>query len=105
MALTFGTLLSSQGADAHELDPSGLPSWLNVLLCAGFQHPPQEAWSGGPPGPRGADRTLHEVLRPLQGGPDAGRREAHATPWGRNCTLTRGPTGLVVFGMQCSHVR
>ena len=26
-------------------------------------------------------------------------------PAGRNCTLTRGPTGLLVFGMQCSQVR
>jgi hypothetical protein len=28
-----------------------------------------------------------------------------ATPRGRNCTLTRGPTGFVVFGTQCSRVR
>ncbi|GGM09387.1 hypothetical protein GCM10007977_008160 [Dactylosporangium sucinum] len=28
-----------------------------------------------------------------------------ATPTGRNCTLTRGPTGRAVFGIACSHVR
>src|SRR5215212_3727268 len=28
-----------------------------------------------------------------------------ATPLGRNCTLTRGPTCLLVLGMQCSQVR
>src|SRR3954468_14271787 len=28
-----------------------------------------------------------------------------ATPRGRNWTLTRGPTGLAVLGMQCSQVR
>jgi hypothetical protein len=39
LALTFGTLLSSQGADAHELNPSGLPSWLDITLCTGFQLP------------------------------------------------------------------
>ncbi|MGY2005191.1 hypothetical protein, partial [Blastococcus sp. SYSU DS1024] len=37
LALTFGTLLSSQGADAQELDPRGLRPWLDVQLYAGFQ--------------------------------------------------------------------
>src|SRR4051812_7682947 len=31
--------------------------------------------------------------------------EPQATPRGRNWTLTRGPTGLAVLGMQCSQVR
>src|SRR3954453_18321819 len=31
--------------------------------------------------------------------------ERQATPRGRNWTLTRGPTGLAVLGMQCSQVR
>ncbi|MGY1987473.1 hypothetical protein ACI792_14745, partial [Blastococcus sp. SYSU DS0669] len=39
LALTFGTLLSSQGADAQKLDPSGLRPWLEVPLYAGFQQP------------------------------------------------------------------
>ena len=52
MALTFGTLLSSQGADAQRLDPLGLRLWRLVPLYAvsGVLHP------GGvllrdPPGP------------------------------------------------------
>src|SRR3954451_15027576 len=40
LALTFCTLLSSQGADAQKLDPSGLRSWLEVQLYAGFQQLP-----------------------------------------------------------------
>ena len=32
LALTFGTLLSSQGADAHPFHPHGLPRWLVVHL-------------------------------------------------------------------------
>ncbi|RBY87033.1 hypothetical protein DQ244_16945, partial [Blastococcus sp. TBT05-19] len=39
LALTFGTLLSSQGADAQQLDPSGLRHWLDVQLYAGFRRP------------------------------------------------------------------
>ncbi len=39
MALTFGTLLSSQRADAQRIDPSGLPRWLDVQHYAGFQRP------------------------------------------------------------------
>ena len=39
MALTFGTLLSSQRADAQQLGPSGLPRWLDVQHYAGFQRP------------------------------------------------------------------
>jgi hypothetical protein len=34
LALTFGTLLSSQGADAQKIDPLGLRFWLEVLLYA-----------------------------------------------------------------------
>ena len=41
MALTFGTLLSSQGADAQKLDPLGLRRWLEVQLYAGFQELPE----------------------------------------------------------------
>src|SRR4051794_17455673 len=39
LAMTFGTLLSSQGPDAQKLDPSALHSWLDVQLYAGFQRP------------------------------------------------------------------
>ena len=39
MALTFGTLLSSQGADAQKLDPHGRRVWRDVLPYAGFQRP------------------------------------------------------------------
>src|ERR1700712_5746629 len=100
LALTFGTLLSSQGADAHETPPSRA----SLVACCPTLHrfpapPRRETWSGGPHGPRGARRTLHEVQEALQGA------LLQATPRGRNCTLTRGPTGLVVLGMQCSQVR
>ena len=37
MALTFGTLLSSQRADAQKLDPSGLRLWQDVQHYAGFR--------------------------------------------------------------------
>jgi hypothetical protein len=37
LALTFGTLLSSQRADAQRLDPHGLRPWLDVQHYAGFQ--------------------------------------------------------------------
>jgi hypothetical protein len=46
LALTFGTLLSSQGADAQKLDPRGLRRWLEVQLYAGFQDLP--AGGSGP---------------------------------------------------------
>ena len=41
MALTFGTLLSSQIADAQQLDPSGPRHWLDVQHYAGFRCPRQ----------------------------------------------------------------
>ncbi|WP_233492098.1 hypothetical protein, partial [Blastococcus sp. TF02A-30] len=37
LALTFGTLLSSQRADAQKTHPHGLRSWLDVQHYAGFQ--------------------------------------------------------------------
>jgi hypothetical protein len=54
LALTFGTLLSSQGADAQRLDPLGLRLWRLVLLYAvsGVLHP--EVLSAALPGPSGA---------------------------------------------------
>ena len=54
MALTFGTLLSSQGADAQRLDPLGVRLWRLVLLYAvsGVLHP--GVLSAALPGPSGA---------------------------------------------------
>ena len=51
MALTFGTLLSSQGADAQLPDPRGPRLWRLVQLYAvfGVLHP--EGALRGPPGP------------------------------------------------------
>src|SRR4030095_1337576 len=40
LALTFGTLLSSQGADAQKLNPHGPRRWQEVPLYAGFQQLP-----------------------------------------------------------------
>jgi hypothetical protein len=40
LALTFGTLLSSQRADARKLDPHGLRVRLDVQHYAGFQRLP-----------------------------------------------------------------
>src|SRR5215218_2363740 len=37
LALTFGTLLSSQRADAQKIDPRGPRPWLDVQHYAGFQ--------------------------------------------------------------------
>jgi hypothetical protein len=54
LALTFGTLLSSQGADAQQLDPLGLHPWRLVQLYAvfGVLHP--GVLSATLPGPSGA---------------------------------------------------
>ena len=54
MALTFGTLLSSQGADAQLPDPLGPRLWRLVQLYAvfGVLHP--GVLSAALPGPSGA---------------------------------------------------
>ena len=181
MALTFGTLLSSQGADALILRPFGLRSrrYLDctprsaaveprgfvrrltrlaarsvLARCRGNSTRPRGAPAGGSgrgPSPGatacrwGADVRRSRLLgrspadfgstpsapsrspphrRGLGGrAPRAGgcapsgspaaastrvgalSHPSQATPRGRNCTLTRGPTGFAVFGMPCSHVR
>src|SRR3712207_5209766 len=70
LALTFGTLLSSQRADAQQVHPLGLPCWLGCPTLRRFPAAPHSGgWSGGPPGPRGAWRTLHDLGGGLQGGP------------------------------------
>ncbi|TFV69277.1 hypothetical protein E4P39_21685, partial [Blastococcus sp. CT_GayMR19] len=68
LALTFGTLLSSQGADAQKLDPLGLRRWLEVQLYAGFQELPRGG--SGPaalPG-RAAHGEPYTTLRGRAGG-------------------------------------
>src|SRR3954452_4168023 len=65
LALTFGTLLSSQGADAHALHPHGLPSWLDCPTLRRFPASPRgEAGPAALPG-RAAQRRSY--VRP--GGP------------------------------------
>ncbi len=113
MALTFGTLLSSQRADAQNSgrfrpslsggcytllhDPSsstpgGLTRGVGLaaLPCFAVQGEPytasQMARAGGPR--RGVQHPLDEPGTTR----GAGRMHPQATPRGRNCTLTRGPT-------------
>src|SRR3954452_362043 len=50
LALTFGTLLSSQGADAHQIHPSGLHRWRLVQPYAATGNSPRGV-SGWPLGP------------------------------------------------------
>ena len=53
----------------------------------------------GARGGGGLVRWLREPVKDQRG------KGPQATPVGRNCTLTRGPTGFAVLGMQCSQVR
>src|SRR3954463_7403470 len=94
LALTFGTLLSSQGADAQQLHPHGLHCWLGV------QRAPVSGSSltGSPVRrPSRAARRRENITRPSEGsarGPerrpsrpvlyssgDAPGAELHAHPW------------------------
>src|SRR3954451_2069427 len=106
LALTFGTLLSSQGADAQRTGPFGLRPW---RLCPTVRLSRIGAPEGAPmalTGLLGATQTkIHEVRGVLHARSATPSPPAQATPAGRNCTLTRGPTGRDVFGTQCSHVR
>jgi hypothetical protein len=71
LALTFGTLLSSQRADAQPLDPHGLHDWQDVQHYAGFQDSPTRGpRPGDPPGPRGAERTIHDSEGSCTGVPE-----------------------------------
>jgi len=76
LALTFGTLLSSQRADARKLDPHGLRVRLDVQHYAGFQQIPTRG--AGP-----ADLPVR-----------AAHREQYTTPEG----LCRGVPGPVPGG-------
>lgn len=94
LALTFGTLLSSQGADALVLQPFG-PSFeaicpLYTALRSGRTSGVRPAVSQAlRPGPfsLGAGRTVHHPWGPLQGGP---RRRL---PLGR-CPLRRASVSV-----------
>src|SRR3954466_1332826 len=71
LALTFGTLLSSQGADAQRNRPLRASSLADVLPYPASDEPPQRELPGWPPGPRGASRTIHDLGGPCTGGPPA----------------------------------
>src|SRR3954465_8545402 len=69
LALTFGPLLSSQGADAHEPRPSGLRSRrLSILRLAEHRSLPRGVLSAGLPA-RSAQRRQYTILRFLAGAP------------------------------------
>src|SRR3954449_6374508 len=69
LALTFGTLLSSQGADAHEPRPSGLRSKrLSMLRLAEHRSLPLGVRSAGLPA-RSAQRRHYTILCPRADAP------------------------------------
>src|SRR4051812_18259845 len=69
LALTFGTLLSSQGADAHKPRPSGLRSRrLSMLRLAEHRSLPRGVRSAGLPA-RSAQRRHYTILRARAGAP------------------------------------
>ena len=84
MALTFGTLLSSQGADAQLLDPLGPRLWRLVQLYAvfGVLHP--EGALRGPPGPvrreENHTRGPGSVRKSVEGGPRHSARARRQSP-------------------------
>src|SRR3954447_2210729 len=61
LALTFGTLLSSQGADAQRHRPLRASSLAEVLPYPASGQPPRRELPGRPPGPRGAERKLRAL--------------------------------------------
>src|SRR3954469_21076807 len=69
LALTFGTLLSSQGADAQQLDPRGLRRWRIVQPYAATSCSHSGIIRLDLSAPRGASRTIHEFAGPCTGGP------------------------------------
>src|SRR3954454_15334211 len=90
LALTFGTLLSSQGADAQQPDPFGFSSLATFPLYAarGGVYPV------GSPRPRGASAAQQERRYTTRRtlcirGSETPATEVQATPAGRNWTLTR----------------
>src|SRR4051812_19508172 len=71
LALTFGTLLSSQGADAQRLDPRGLRRWRLVSNPTPRPDVPSRGSSGWPLGPA---RRIENHTR-LPGGVHKGSRQ------------------------------
>ncbi|SOD92841.1 hypothetical protein SAMN06272739_0037, partial [Blastococcus haudaquaticus] len=63
LALTFGTLLSSQRADAQQLHPiRGFPAgWMSNTTPVSSNSPPGGLDRQTVSGPRGAWRTLHDL--------------------------------------------
>src|SRR4051794_9184318 len=73
LALTFGTLLSSQGADAQQSGPRGLSSLADCPIHTSHSDVPRSGVrSGALPGRRGAWGTVHEAFGSRRGGPSAG---------------------------------
>src|SRR3954452_12481922 len=97
MALTFGTLLSSQGPDAQKLRPRGLHLWRLSMLRPASRRCHPEGPTRWPPGPLGAKRTLHhrrglvqsaeDVTPPTR--PRARGTSAVGTPWDGGQTPSR----------------
>jgi hypothetical protein len=70
LALTFGTLLSSQGADAQQLDPFGFSSLATFPLYAARGGEHLRGFSAAPEGLGGATETkVHDSGGGLHGGP------------------------------------
>src|SRR5687768_11042915 len=63
LALTFGTLLSSQGADTHEVDPDGLHSRRYLVVHRTTVSPRRVC----PLAPDGVSRGAERKLRPSRG--------------------------------------
>src|SRR6476661_7243101 len=113
LALTFGTLLSSQRADAQKIHPQRAPFLAGCPTLRRFPAPPAGDVVRRPSrAARRMENSTRAARLPAGGSrppycagqmPRSGAGQA--TPAGRNCTLTRGPTRLAVLGMQCSHVR
>ena len=85
LALTFGTLLSSQRADAQKPDPSGPRPWLDVPHYAGFQRLPTRG-AGPADLPVRAAHTEHYTTP---------RGRAREVPSGGSLARAHGTTCLV----------
>src|SRR3954467_11098812 len=91
-----GLLLGTDFRHAVEFSRSGRAETrpFRASILAGsptlrrFPTPPSPGgWPGGPLGPRGAWRTIHDFWGPLQGVPGGRPGPLQATPAGRNWTL------------------
>src|SRR5919202_6015308 len=77
MALTFGTLLSSQGADAHDTRPAG-PSIAAAVPRYAASRVRQAVGPG--PAPDARSGSTHVNRRPPGGVPEASSAVGQATP-------------------------